>query len=111
MAKVASFTIRGWVLWFYSNDHKPPHFHAKKPGEWEVRVFFLESGSAMFVIAWSSRVGRPTAGDLKPLRKAVEDNRDELLRQWEHCVDASLAPASESETDEEADRADSNPRP
>lgn len=29
-------------MWFYSGDHEPPHFHARRPGEWEARVFIEE---------------------------------------------------------------------
>lgn len=41
MARVRAFEIDGLVLWFFSYDHDPPHFHAKRAGEWEVRVYFL----------------------------------------------------------------------
>jgi hypothetical protein len=34
--KVDAFSVAGLVLRFYSNDHMPPHFHAEKPGRWEV---------------------------------------------------------------------------
>lgn len=36
MPKVACFKIPGLSCWFWSNDHDPPHFHAKKEGEWEI---------------------------------------------------------------------------
>jgi hypothetical protein len=42
MAVIKAFSIAGMKLWFYSNDHEPPHFHAKRNGEWEMRVKFLE---------------------------------------------------------------------
>ena len=35
-------------LWFYSNDHEPPHFHAKRRGQWEFKVLFLEAAEDMF---------------------------------------------------------------
>ncbi|MBA2663238.1 MAG: DUF4160 domain-containing protein [Bradymonadaceae bacterium] len=38
MGKVDSFAIPGLELLFYSSDHPPPHFHVRKPGEWEIRV-------------------------------------------------------------------------
>jgi len=38
---VDAFEIDGLDLWFNSSDHLPPHFHARKPGEWEVRVYIL----------------------------------------------------------------------
>ena len=42
MSRVESFSVPGVECWFYSNDHRPPHFHARRRGEWSVRVFFLE---------------------------------------------------------------------
>ncbi|MCB9520196.1 MAG: helix-turn-helix domain-containing protein [Myxococcales bacterium] len=39
MPKLSSFVIDGLLLFFYSADHAPPHFHASRPGEWEIRVF------------------------------------------------------------------------
>ncbi len=41
MPIVESFQIAGCRCWFYSDDHRPAHFHARSPGEWEVRVYFL----------------------------------------------------------------------
>jgi hypothetical protein len=38
--KVATFSVAGLESWFNSDDHLPPHFHAEKSGEWEVRVRF-----------------------------------------------------------------------
>jgi hypothetical protein len=43
MPKVECFEIPGVYCWFWSNDHDPPHFHAKREGEWEIRVRFTES--------------------------------------------------------------------
>ena len=62
MAKLECFTIGGIELWFYSNDHLPPHFHAKRKGQWEVRVNFLESTPArMFSVVWAKDKGVPRA--------------------------------------------------
>lgn len=43
MGKVESFRVRGVECFFYSAEpgHRP-HFHAKRAGEWEIRVFFME---------------------------------------------------------------------
>ncbi|NCR39243.1 MAG: DUF4160 domain-containing protein [Microcystis aeruginosa W13-11] len=41
MGKVESFNLDGLDLFFNSHDHLPPHFHVRKPGQWEIRVFFL----------------------------------------------------------------------
>jgi hypothetical protein len=36
MPKVKCFEIPGLYFWFWSDDHDPPHFHAKRRGEWEL---------------------------------------------------------------------------
>ena len=46
MPKLACFEFPGLSCWFWSNDHDPPHFHAKKEGEWEIRVKFTETEDA-----------------------------------------------------------------
>ena len=40
MGRVACIQISGLDLWFSSSDHEPPHFHVRKTGTWEIRVFF-----------------------------------------------------------------------
>ena len=48
MGRVASFVLAGFYLWFNSADRLPANFHAEKPGEWEVRVYFLRAPDEMF---------------------------------------------------------------
>ena len=75
MAKMECFAIAGTKTWFFSNDHLPPHFHAKRKGRWEVRVYFLESPtSEMFQVVWLKGKEIPRAdtklledGDRAPL--------------------------------------------
>lgn len=87
MANLTSFSIAGLKLWFYSNDHEPPHFHAKRKGEWELRVKFLEQGEALFEMKWrKSRKTRVSAQDRKSLKEMVEEHRFEILQEWEEKV-------------------------
>lgn len=81
MAKVDCFDIPGLECWFWSNDHGPPHFHAKRAGEWEIRVNFLED--EMFERVWGNRPGR---GTLQALKRLVIANRAALLVEWEAKV-------------------------
>jgi hypothetical protein len=86
MGKLECFCIPGIELWFFSQDHLPPHFHAKRKGQWEVRVFFLEgSASEMFEVVWIKVKQVPTA-DLKLLEEHVTANRAEILEEWERKV-------------------------
>ena len=88
MAKLECFTIDGLELWFFSNDHLPPHFHAKRQGQWEVRVNFLESTTAkMFSVVWQKGKGKgvPRA-DTKLIEAMVAAHRADILKEWEGKV-------------------------
>jgi Domain of unknown function (DUF4160) len=86
MAKLACFTIPGIELWFFSHDHLPPHFHAKRRGQWEIRVFFLESSAnEMLKVVWPK--GKEISkGDLELLEAKVKAFRAEILEEWERKV-------------------------
>lgn len=71
-------------MWFYTGDHHPPHFHARRGGDWEVRVFIQADKDSMIEII------RPPNAKIKgPDRNAliakVEAHRGELLTEWEAC--------------------------
>ncbi|MBN1961554.1 MAG: DUF4160 domain-containing protein [Deltaproteobacteria bacterium] len=69
--------------WFNSNDHEPPHFHLERPGEWEVRLFFLQAKKIMIKECW----GSGPSGQLKrTILAKIETNRILLLREWEKKV-------------------------
>jgi hypothetical protein len=84
--KVACFAVAGIELWFNSNDHRPPHFHAEKPGEWEVRVFFLSDSREMFDLVYPKKFRRMNRVDLKEIGKQADARRFELLQQWKSVV-------------------------
>ena len=79
MALVTAFQIAGLKIWFWSNDHEPPHFHVKQNGKWEVKVSFLEDPSAMIEIVF----GKPKSKALKELTELTEQYRLELFAQWQ----------------------------
>ncbi|MBK6685976.1 MAG: DUF4160 domain-containing protein [Deltaproteobacteria bacterium] len=83
MGRVAAFSINGLDLWFNSNDHLPPHFHAEKPGEWEVRVFIRRDGPGMFETCWGKG---PSAKMKKELRALTEAHREALETEWAEKV-------------------------
>lgn len=83
MSKVDCFEISGLVCWFWSNDHNPPHFHAKKEDEWEIRVKFSEGEALMFEPVWGAEPGGKV---LRQLKKAVRKHRAALLAEWEAKV-------------------------
>ena len=79
MALVTAFQIAGLKIWFWSNDHEPPHLHVKQNGNWEVKVSFLEDTSAMIEIVF----GKPKSKALRELTQLTEHHRLELLEQWQ----------------------------
>jgi hypothetical protein len=83
IAKVACFTIPGLTCWFWSNDHDPPHFHVKREGEWELKVNFAEGDARMFELLWGDA---PKTRILREIADRVNENRIELLAEWEAKV-------------------------
>jgi len=90
VSEVKCIRFKGIKLWFFSNDHNPPHFHAKKRGEWEYRVNFLEAENAMLEIKWGEKE-MPKAFR-KILVGTVAKYRAPLLMEWEAkvCRDETL---------------------
>lgn len=85
MGKVDCFTIEGVTCWFWSQDHRPPHFHAKKRGQWHVRVWFLREETTMLE-QMSELQGRISTHDRRTLQRMAAGHRDELLGEWERKV-------------------------
>jgi len=85
MGEVECFHIEGVKCWFWSQDHKPPHFHSKKRGEWYFRVWFLRKQAAMLERRPGPR-GRISALDRKALQQMAADHRAKLLQEWEQKV-------------------------
>lgn len=83
MPKVDAFSVDGLLLRFYSHDHLPPHFHAEKPGRWEVKVRFRLDPAEMIEVL-SKKKPRPS--ELKELKKLTEEHRVSLLVEWEAKV-------------------------
>lgn len=86
MGKVDAVVLEGLDLWFNSSDHLPPHLHARRRGEWEIRIYFLlcTDDELIFDCKWVKKA--PSARVIDKIRKAVVDHRAELLREWEQKV-------------------------
>ncbi|MHB8420664.1 MAG: DUF4160 domain-containing protein [Myxococcales bacterium] len=74
----------GLELFFNSNDHLPPHFHAERADEWGVRVFFLREPAEMLETSWQEK--KPSKRTLRRLCAAAARVRDALLIEWEQRV-------------------------
>ena len=84
MGKLDAFTIAGLRLFFNSNDHAPPHFHAEKPGCWEIRVFFTLSvdDHLEFSVRWPERGPGLSAAERKRILERILFHRVALIREW-----------------------------
>ena len=84
MGKLDCFSVDGIDFWFWSRDHMPPHFNAKRRGEWEARVWFMKKKADMIEKAkWSGRIPR---AQRKLLIDLAEQHREDLLKEWEEKV-------------------------
>ena len=85
MGKLAAFSIAGLDLWFNSLDHRPPHFHARRPGEWEIRVYILEctKSELSYEIKWGTNPNRRYRDELFTM---ALHHRVSLLMEWERKV-------------------------
>lgn len=85
MGKVEAFTIAGLDLWFNSIDHRPPHFHARCPGRWEIRVYILECTETQlsYEVKWGAN---PIRRHREQLLERVVGHRVALLEEWERKV-------------------------
>jgi hypothetical protein len=79
MGRISCFGLEGIQCWFNSQEHKPPHFHAKRRGEWEVRVHFLKSRTEMVEVKWQNE--RISRQDRKNLCDKAKTYRPELLKE------------------------------
>lgn len=86
MPTVRAFRIAGIKAWFGSNDYGSPHFHAKRPGAWEVKVHFLFDSSEMTEVVWADKPMPRSAR--RQLIQLTELHRVELLAQWEELHQA-----------------------
>ena len=81
VGKVDAFAVEGLELWFWFDDHIPPHFHVKKAGDWEIKVHVLETTAhdLSFEVKW----GKGPSGKLQSgLAKEVAKHRDALYTEW-----------------------------
>jgi len=88
LGKVTAILIPGLDLWFNSSDHLPPHFHARKPGCWEIRVYILlcHGKHLEWTLKWPRHGSRPGRKEREAILAATLERRTELLAEWEAKV-------------------------
>ncbi len=87
MPELDAFCISGLKLMFYSNDHSPPHFHAEKIGQWNIRIYIETTTEEQlaFDVKWpkkSKSTSIPPSDVRKELARLVVANRDVLMAEW-----------------------------
>ena len=89
MGKLECFQLAGLELWFNSSDHEPPHFHARKPDKWEIRVFFgaCKRKNLAFNVKFPPSGSGPSSKERRELLSLVLQHRDALYAEWEAKVD------------------------
>lgn len=83
MPRVECFETAGVDVRFHSHDHRPAHFHARVPGEWEIRVFFLREPPE-YEVDWI--VTRIPASALRAVLDGAAEHRIPLLEEWSERV-------------------------
>ncbi len=93
MGRVECINIPGLELLFYSGDHGPPHFHAKRKGEWEIRVFFLWSTNVemKYNVKWPKGSAGPSSRVVRLLHRQVMMNQIQLTGEWK-CKVLGVSP-------------------
>ena len=85
MGKIEEFSLKGLQAFFRSSDHHPPHFHVKKAGRWEIRVYILTSSKNGLDYSFKFPKNKSvslTSKEEKAILGFVTSNREKLLLDW-----------------------------
>ena len=80
MGKLQSFKIDGLDLFFNSNDHRPEHFHVRKSGAWEIRVYFLLCSKGKELVC---DIKYPPNAQISSKEKGLSDRQVRRIEQGE----------------------------
>ena len=88
LGKLDCFRLAGLDLSFHSSDHEPPHFHARKPDKWEIRVFFgvCTERELVFNVKFPRSGEGPSGKEQRAILNRVLQHRDALYVEWENKV-------------------------
>jgi hypothetical protein len=89
LGRIEGFSFQGLQAFFRSNDHRPPHFHVKKPGSWEIRVYILTSSKNRLDYSFKFPKNNSvilTSQQEKAIFDFVASNREKLLSDWQTQV-------------------------
>jgi hypothetical protein len=99
LGRIEEFSLQGLQAFFRSNDHRPPHFHVKKSGVWEIRVYVLTSSKNGLDYSFKFPKNKSvnlTSKEKKAILSFVIENREKLLLLWstQVCVKEILSDES-----------------
>lgn len=99
LGRIEEFNLKGLQAFFRSSDHHPPHFHVKKPGMWEIRVYVLTSSKNE--LDYSFKFPKNNSIDLtskekKAILAFITSNREKILIDWSTkvCVKEKMSDES-----------------
>jgi hypothetical protein len=84
----ADHQLQGYEIFWFSNDHDPPHFNVEKRGHWRIKVHFTLSTDdhLEFKAIWQNQKRILSGKEQKLLCKYIKINRVHLLDEWERKV-------------------------
>jgi hypothetical protein len=89
LGKVGGFNLDGLEAFFRSSDHRPPHFHVKKPDEWEIRVYILTTTKNNLHYSFKFPKNNSKSINSKEKKRIINfviNKRKSLLVDWETQV-------------------------
>lgn len=90
LGRVSCIPSNGEIEYFFnSEDHSPPHFHAKhKGGDWEIRVYFLEciEGNLAFDFKFPPNQKSLSSRFRQQILQHTLKNKAALCKEWEQKV-------------------------
>jgi hypothetical protein len=96
LGKIEEFSFRDLQAFFRSSDHLPPHFHVKKSGSWEIRVYILTSSKDGIDYSFKFPKNKSvtlTSKEEKAILAFIIKNREKLLLDWsiQVCVKEKMS--------------------
>lgn len=87
LGKIEEFNLEGLEAFFRSSDHDPAHFHVKKKGAWEIRVYILTPKEEGLHYSFKfQKKGSPSSKEEKAILNFVIKHREKLLLDWQTKV-------------------------
>ena len=96
LGRIEEFSFKELQAFFRSSDHHPPHFHVKKSGKWEIRVYILTSSKNGLDYSFKfpkNKSATLTSKEEKAILRFVTSNREKLLLDWstQVCVKEKMS--------------------